>query len=655
MALSLSSSSAASGEPASQPGATQAGALDLGADFSCAIVAGGQVKCWGSGGAGELGLPGVTQTGAADTPAAQPPIDLGPGFTATSISSADFHTCAIRNDGSVVCWGYGGEGRLGYGNLLDVGDVATPGSVGAVKLPGGQPAVAITAGDGHTCAILASGQVSCWGFGFNGELGYGVDPGTARGRNLGGTPATTPDLEPTVDLAGHTAVAISASGAHTCAILDNHQISCWGYPGEGRLGYGDPFGKTFVFAPVDSTVSPPALMTVALPAGLTATAISTGGAQTCAILSDGSVHCWGFGFNGQLGDGRTAGSFVPGAAVNLGGHQAVAIGSGQAHTCALLDSGQVDCWGWGTNGRLGYGATANVGDSPASEPGVVGPVDLGGHTAVAIAAGDAHTCARLDDGNILCWGYGASGQLGYCNTANVGDAPGNTPGAVGPVNLSAGDGGRQCVLPSAAAAPTPAPAPPTPAGPAAPSMPGPAPARATTGDDKVRARRFRSCLAAVTTSTKQLVAPTRRGTTSRRAQARRRLARERAAGRAACVRRWGHTPGRVIRLTARAHGRTSVKLSFAAPGSRGYSPPAAAGYVVKQSLRPIATKRAFTRAPSLCTGACRFKVSAVGTTITLAVTALRPGTVYYFAVAALDNVTGRPGPPSRTVAAKTGG
>jgi hypothetical protein len=186
-------------------------------------------------------------------------------------------------------------------------------------------------------------------------------------------------------------------------------------------------------------------------------------------------------------------------------------------------------------------------------------------------------------------------------------------------------------------------------------MPGPAPARATTGDDKVRARRFRSCLAAVTTSTRQLVAPTRRGTTSRRAQARRRLARERAAGRAACVRRWGHTPGRVIHLTARAHGRTSVKLSFAAPGSRGYSPPAAAGYVVKQSLRPIATKRAFTRAPALCTKACRFKVSAVGTTITLAVTALRPGTVYYFAVAALDNVTGRAGPPSRTVAAKTGG
>jgi alpha-tubulin suppressor-like RCC1 family protein len=651
-------SSAASAEPASQPGATQAGTLDLGAGFSCAIVAGGQVKCWGSGGDGELGLPGVTEVGAAATPAAHPPIDLGSGFTATSISSGDFHTCAIRNDGSVVCWGYGGEGRLGYGSLLNVGDVATPGSVGAVKLPGGQPAVAITAGDSHTCAILASGQVSCWGFGYNGELGYGADPSTRRGRNLGGTPTTTPDLNPTVDLGGHTAVAISACGAHTCAILDSHQISCWGYGGEGRLGYGDPFGDPytgFVFAPVDSTASPPTVMTVALPAGLTAAAISTGGAQTCAILSDGSVHCWGFGFTGQLGDGRTGGSFVPGAAVNLGGHQAVAIGSGQAHSCALLDSGQVECWGWGTNGRLGYGATANVGDSPATEPGVVGPVNLGGHAALAIAAGDAHTCARLDDGKLVCWGYGAGGQLGYCNTANVGDAPVNTPGAVGPVNLIAGDGGRQCASPPAAApVSSPPPAPLAPAEPVVPSIPGPAPVRNATDDDRLRARRFRSCLAAVNVATRHLVAQTRRGTKSRRAQARRRLARERAAGRASCVRRWGHTPGRVTRLTARAHGHTSVTLSFAAPGSRGYSPPAATGYLVKQSLRPIATKSAFMRAPALCKGACRFKVSTVDTTITLAVTALRPGTVYYFAVAALDNVTGRVGPPSRTVAANTG-
>jgi alpha-tubulin suppressor-like RCC1 family protein len=434
-----------------------AGQLDLGQTFSCAIVTGGQVRCWGYGGEGELGYPGVTTVGATNTPAALGPVDLGAGFTAKAIASGDAHTCAIRNDGSVVCWGYGADGRLGYGNTHNVGDTETPGAAGPVNLGAGRRAVAITAGGAHTCAILDNGQVACWGYGFNGELGYGS---TA---SLGDNPADTPNLEGTVDLGtGRFAVALSAGSTHTCAILDNGTLLCWGYGGNGRLGYGDTLD-------VGQTNTPAMKGPVSLGTGRTARAIAAGGQHTCAILDDGTVRCWGFGFSGELGYGNqsNAGDMTSDTPallppVNLGGQAALAITTGGADTCAILDDGSVRCWGYGAAGRLGYGGTANVGDNPTDIPALVGPVNLGaGRTAIAISAGEQHTCARLDDGSLRCWGYGGNGRLGYCSETSIGDAPTDTPDTAGPVNLLPGDGGQLCAVP----APSPGPAPPASASP----------------------------------------------------------------------------------------------------------------------------------------------------------------------------------------------
>jgi hypothetical protein len=207
------------GEQASEPGSLAAGQLDVGANFSCAIVTGGHVRCWGYGGEGELGYPGVSTVGAADTPAEVGSVNLSAGpsgtpFTATAISSGDYHTCVIRNDGSVVCWGYGADGRLGYGNTSNVGDSQTPGSAGPVNLGAGRTAVAISAGGAHTCAILDNGSVRCWGFGYNEQLGYG------NPLNVGDTPTNTPAQAGAVDLGlGRTATAISAGSRHTCAIM----------------------------------------------------------------------------------------------------------------------------------------------------------------------------------------------------------------------------------------------------------------------------------------------------------------------------------------------------------------------------------------------------------------------------------------------------
>ena len=156
------------------------------------------------------------------------------------------------------------------------------------------------------------------------------------------------------------------------------------------------------------------------------------------MLDDATVRCWGFGGNGRLGYGNTTevgddeapGSVGP---VDVGvGRTVTQITAGDFHTCALLDDATVRCWGWGGNGRLGYGNTTNVGDDEV--PGSVGPVDVGvGRTAVQIAAGDSHTCALLDEATVRCWGNGSFGQLGYGNTDSIGDD--EAPGSVGPVDV----------------------------------------------------------------------------------------------------------------------------------------------------------------------------------------------------------------------------
>ena len=600
-----------------------AGRLDAGGLGTCAILGDGSVRCWGNGSDGELGYPSTLTVGATNTPASVGPVDIGAGYAATAISSGDYHTCVIRNDGSVLCWGFGGDGRLGYGNTNNVGDVQTPGSVGPVEL-GGQAAKAITAGGGHTCAILDDGTVRCWGFGGDGELGYGNHDSVDSPASVG-----------PVDLGtGRTAVAISAGYRHTCAILDNGQVECWGYGVDGRLGYGNTSN-------VGDAQTPGSVGAVDLGGtGITAVAISAGDSFTCAILDTRQVECWGYGVDGSLGYGNTSnvGDQNPPASagtVDLGpGRTAVAISAGGRHTCAILDNGQVECWGYGGYGRLGYGGTTDVGNTPTSTPNVAGPVNLGpGRTAVAISAGANHTCALLDNDTVRCWGDGADGRLGYCSTDTIGATPTTTPDTAGPVNLVSGDGGVTC--PAVPAQMPTAPAPPLAIAtslPATPSSGAPTNyALAALRAQALRARGLRACL-------------------TRAAHRPRHL---RARLRAACVKRFARTPGGVIGLRARALGRRKIALAFNAPGTDGFGPPPAHGYLIKESLKPIRTAHDFSRAQTLCRGDCLFNVVNVGEVLKLTVTGLRPHTSYYYAIAARDNVTRKLGPRSRSVKAST--
>jgi cysteine-rich repeat protein len=337
---------------------------------------------------------------------------------ALQVVTGDAHTCALLNTGNVRCWGLGTFGRLGYGNQNSIGDNETPASAGSVNI-GGKVAQ-LAAGDAHTCALLDTGAVRCWGLGTFGRLGYGNQ--TTIGDNE--TPAQAGDIN-----LGGTAVQIATGGFHTCALLDTGNVRCWGDGDFGRLGYGNTIN-------IGDTETPALAGDINL--GGPAVQIATGGFHTCALLETGAVRCWGKGFDGQLGYGNTndlGDNETPSQIGDLSlGGLAVQIATGDFHTCALLETGLVRCWGDGTSGTLGQGNEISLGDDET--PDTVGEIDLGG-LALSLSTGAVHSCALLDTGFARCWGGGSGfgvnfGQLGYGNISDIGDN--ETPASAGDVN-----------------------------------------------------------------------------------------------------------------------------------------------------------------------------------------------------------------------------
>ncbi len=164
------------------------------------------------------------------------------------------------------------------------------------------------------------------------------------------------------------------------------------------------------------------------------TQVVAGATHTCALLASGGVRCWGDSEHGALGYGNLShvgNDESPASAgdVNVGG-TVVGLAAGDSHTWALLTTGAVRCWGYGFWGGLGYAAMNDIGDDEV--PASAGDIDLGG-LAVAIASGSHHTCALLDSGRVRCWGRSSRGQLGYGHTNDIGED--ETPASAGDVPL----------------------------------------------------------------------------------------------------------------------------------------------------------------------------------------------------------------------------
>lgn len=413
-------------------------AIAAGSYHTCALLGGGSVKCWGGNGGGQLGLGHIANrgVGAGQMGDNLPSVDLGTGKTATAIAAGGSHTCARLNDYSVKCWGDNNDGQLGLGDAGNRGDNAAEmgDNLPSVDLGTGKTATAIAVGGEHTCALLNGGTVKCWGGSYYGQLGLGE---TA---DRGDQAAEMGDNLPPVDLGtGKTTTALVAGDRHTCALLNDGTVKCWGYNNFGELGLGDTEVRGDGPAEMGDN-----LPSVNLGAGRMVTALAAGSRHTCALLSDDTIKCWGNNNNGQLGLGDTVphgdaaaemGDNLP--SVNLGtGRTATALSAGGLHTCAVLDDSSVKCWGRNDGGQLGLedivyrgGAAADMGDNLPS-------VSLGsGKTAVALALGYYHTCSRLDDDSLKCWGQNDIGQLGLGDTLSRGDASGEMGDALPTVKL----------------------------------------------------------------------------------------------------------------------------------------------------------------------------------------------------------------------------
>ena len=365
-------------------------AVTAGTYHSCALLNDGTVRCWGANDFGELG--NGTSTGSStcgNSPCWTTPVAVS-GVTAASTISAGYgHTCAVVGGGGVKCWGANESGELGDGT--------TNTALAPVTVSGLSNATAITSGSNHTCALLYGGSIECWGWDPYGQLGDGIAT-TSMCSGWSCAPS------PVVAAGVNSALSVAAGYSATCAVLSGGSTECWGMGQYGDLGDG----------PTTSSLTP---VTVA---GVSNASVVVAAANEdfCILVGGGNIQCWGNNLHGELGTGSTTGpatcstgatpcATTPVAVLGVTG--ASAIAEGGEHACAILSGGMVQCWGLNNHGQLGNGTTTDSA-SAVDVSTLTGVTQLGG--------GEQHTCAVLSSGTVRCWGSNAYGQLGNGTTTD---------------------------------------------------------------------------------------------------------------------------------------------------------------------------------------------------------------------------------------------
>ena len=305
---------------------------------------------------------------------------------ATDVAVGLSHSCALKGDGTLRCWGNNLLGQLGDGTATDRhSPVQVVGLTSAVQVSIGP----IFNGGPHnpstTCARLASGAVRCWGSGLSGQLGNGT-------ADFALTPVPVSGLTDATD--------VSMAYEHGCAVRSDTTVVCWGSNNFGQLGDGTLTKRlTPVTVRSGPGVAPPLTGVVDVEAG---------GTHTCARMIDQSVRCWGWNLNGQLGDATFDTRRYPVRPLGLG--IVVEVTTGSRHTCARLPDGSGRCWGEPDFGKLGSPPSIWSTGVPQGVQGLVGAADL--------SAGAVDTCAAMTDGTARCWGDNRYAQIGDGTTAD---------------------------------------------------------------------------------------------------------------------------------------------------------------------------------------------------------------------------------------------
>ena len=332
-------------------------AVSAGPDHSCVVRANGTISCWGANTSGQLGDNTTTAR-------LQPtPVVTGVSFASVSAGGTN-HTCALTAGGIAYCWGNNSSGQLGNGSFASA---LTP-----VAVTGGLLFAKIIAGAGFSCGFTTVGVGYCWGGG-----------GFRLGNGTNSTVST-----PTAVAGGLTFTAMTLFGDnHVCAAATGGTPYCWGYNFDGEIG-----DNTSTDRPVPTAVA----------GGLKFPNVASGWFHSCGLTTAGAAYCWGDNNVWQLGWGTPpTDAYSPGAV--LGGNIFTTLSAGYAHTCGLRSTGVALCWGINSDGNLGDGTTAWQ----------LTPVSVvGGLLFSQLSAGDGYTCGITSASALYCWGRNTVGQLG---------------------------------------------------------------------------------------------------------------------------------------------------------------------------------------------------------------------------------------------------
>jgi alpha-tubulin suppressor-like RCC1 family protein len=419
--------------------------IALGGSTSCVVMSSSGLKCWGLGDYGQLG-DGGSGAGHNQLLAADVQVSGGGSLAgATQVAVGANFVCALLAGGLVDCWGKNDAGQLGQGITSALLAYASP----VVTEAGGDPlqgATQVTAGGAHACVRMYTDRLKCWGQGEAGQLGdgssgssaYSVIPHTVVDHYAPlGQPR--PYLEATSQ--------VSAGGAHTCAFIKwngSNPYRCWGDNSRGQLGDGD--GSSSAQMGVRSLANRiyPNLVQDPLNFGSPPLAkLASGFDFTCALTGAGGVKCWGNNTYGQLGDGTNTNSNTPVGVIGLSSG-VTGLAASNTNACALTAAGGVKCWGRNDSGQLGNNTIVNS-NTPVDVTGLgSGVIELAAGGRLGYGS---HTCALISGGGVKCWGANDKGQLG--NSTNTdSNTPVNVSGlSSGVIGLDAG-GSQTCALTS---------------------------------------------------------------------------------------------------------------------------------------------------------------------------------------------------------------
>lgn len=362
-------------------------AIYAGARHALALCSDGRVVAWG---ANESGQHGNRNTQNSNLPVLVNANGALLGKTVQSISAGGKHSLALFTDGGIAAWGANAFGQLGNNSTVSSNVPVTVPKQGAIS---GKTVIGLSAGGDHSLAVCSDGTVAAWGLNSSGQLGNSSN-------NTSFVPV--PVTMNTGALLSKRVIAVSASAAHSVALCSDETTVAWGANASGSLGNNSNTSSNIAVAVTRSGVL----------SSKKVSAVATGGAQSFALCSDGTLTSWGLNIYGQLGNNTTETTRVPVTVTTttgaLFGKTVVATSVGQSHTVVRFSNGGMASWGRNAEGQLGNNTTTNSNIPVEIFSGGV----LSGKKIAAVSAGAAHNVALCSDGTVVTWGSNSSGQLG---------------------------------------------------------------------------------------------------------------------------------------------------------------------------------------------------------------------------------------------------